>query len=283
VAAALLVITVLFVSIFFLQVRKRKREVEARNDTITKVNKALNNSQDALIAANKTKDKFFALIAHDLRGPVTSMQGIGRMLSFYNKKGDIARINQLISQVDQSANTVNQLLDNLLKWALSQTNGLNYQPTVFEIRGLIEECTLIFEENLKAKQIELEIEMKDDYFVEADYNMMSTVVRNLVSNAIKFSPVGGEVKIAVEENMNMAKITVYDTGIGMKVDMIEKIYRNQPLKSTHGTQDEKGTGLGLILCQEFIKKHNSELSIATSPSGTAISFSLQLLRVPERA
>jgi signal transduction histidine kinase len=265
------------------QLKKSKSELDNQNQLVTKINKALNKSQDELIASNKTKDKFFALIAHDLRGPVTSMQGIGKMLSYYSKKGDENRINQLIEQVDQSATSVNHLLDNLLKWALSQTNGLNFQPAIFEVKTLVEECVSIFDEGFKAKEITLVVSIEKDMLVEGDYNMISTVLRNLVSNAMKFSPVGGEVIIAIEENADMAKITVTDSGRGMTDEMMEKIRGNQPLESTRGTQDEKGTGLGLVLCQEFIKKHNSELSIATSANGTAISFSLQLLQVSESA
>jgi signal transduction histidine kinase len=283
VAATLLLVIAFSIFTLFVQIRKRKKEVESRNETITKINKALNRSQDDLLLSNKTKDKFFALIAHDLRGPVTSMQGIGRMLSYYTKKGDENRINQLIEQVDQSATSVNHLLDNLLKWALSQTNGLNFHPAIFEIRTLVEECVTIFDEGFKSKEIALAVSIEKDMMVEGDYNMISTVCRNLLSNALKFSPAGGEVSVAVVENTDTVKITVKDSGRGMTDEMLEKIRGNQPLESTRGTQDEKGTGLGLVLCQEFIKKHNSELSIATSSNGTAISFSLQLLQVPERA
>ena len=260
----------------YFQLKKSKNQIDKQNQLVTKINKALNRSQDELLAANKTKDKFFALVAHDLRGPVTSMQGIGRMLSFYRKKGDEDRINQLIEQVDQSSASVNHLLDNLLKWALSQTNGLNFQPEVFETKGLVEECMTIFTEGMKAKEITITVEQETDLMVEADYNMISTVLRNLLSNALKFSPVGGVIQLSVSEREDCAEITVTDSGQGMPEETIRKIQGNEPVESTRGTQDEKGTGLGLVLCREFIRLHGQELSISSSDRGTSISFQLQL-------
>ncbi|WP_421893414.1 tetratricopeptide repeat-containing sensor histidine kinase [Marinoscillum sp.] len=260
----------------YFQLKKSKNQIDKQNQLVTKINKALNRSQDELLAANKTKDKFFALVAHDLRGPVTSMQGIGRMLSFYRKKGDEHRINQLIEQVDQSSASVNHLLDNLLQWALSQTNGLNFQPEVFETKGLVEECMTIFTEGMKAKEITITVEQEADLMVEADYNMISTVLRNLLSNALKFSPIGGVIQLSVSEREDCAEITVTDSGQGMPEETIRKIQGNEPVESTRGTQDEKGTGLGLVLCREFIRLHGQELSISSSDRGTSISFQLQL-------
>ena len=275
---ALLLIVAMIVMIALIQIRKQKKVVDQRNETITKINKALNKSQDDLIASNKTKDKFFALIAHDLRGPITSMQGIGRMLAYFHKKGDEDRIHELISQVDQSAQSVNHLLDNLLKWALSQTNGLNYQPTEFALNRLVEECTLIFDENLKAKQITLHQETEGDYLVKADYNMISAVLRNLLSNAIKFTPTGGHVTLTATAESDRIRISVTDTGTGIPIELIEKLKEQQPLSSTRGTEGEKGTGLGLTLCREFAMRHHSELEINSSSQGTTISFELPLFQ-----
>ncbi|MEQ8713713.1 MAG: tetratricopeptide repeat-containing sensor histidine kinase [Cyclobacteriaceae bacterium] len=267
----------------YLQLRKSKNQIDKRNAMITKMNKALNKSQDELIASNKTKDKFFALIAHDLRGPITSMQGIGRMLAYYHKKGDMARINQLIEQVDQSASSVNHLLDNLLKWALSQTDGLNYQPTKFQLGQLIEEIKIVYEEALKAKQIELRIGNVEEIIVEADRNMVSSVIRNLLSNAIKFSPFSGQITVSVEEKADVAVVSVADSGQGMPQQTIDKILTDQPVGSTQGTLNEKGTGLGLLLCREFTKKHQSDLLIDSSSSGTSISFQLKLVHQTQKA
>lgn len=282
VVVLLLLMLAIFILVVLLQGKRRRKEVEARNEMITKINKALSKSQDALIQSNKTKDKFFALIAHDLRGPVTSLQGIGRMLNYYAKKGNTDRIEQLIAQVDQSATSVNHLLDNLLKWALSQTEGLNYQPVNIELSRLAEEVRIIFEEALKAKEIELKMDM-DELVVEADYNMISTVLRNLLSNAIKFSPAGSQVSLSVRVVENSALISISDSGPGMPEKTVHNLLNNQPVSSTRGTQDEKGTGLGLTLCREFIKKHGGDLAISSSENGTCISFELSLVDQPQNA
>ena len=277
-----IIATVLFVLLSsglvfgYFQLRKSNKQIEKRNEMITKINKALNKSQDDLIASNKTKDKFFALIAHDLRGPVTSMQGIGRMLSFYQKRGDENRISELIDQVDQSATSVNHLLDNLLKWALSQTEGLNYQPSVVQLDRLIEEVKEIFNEAIKAKEISLNVDKSGEFLVEADYNMISTVLRNLLSNAIKFSPMGGQVSLNIFNENDVVKIEVIDSGLGIPDDTVHKLFSNQTVSSTRGTQDEKGTGLGLLLCREFVIKHGSDLDISSSVTGTRISFELTM-------
>ncbi|MBE61634.1 MAG: hypothetical protein CMB89_04685 [Flammeovirgaceae bacterium] len=277
-----IIATVLFVLLSsglvfgYFQLRKSNKQIEKRNEMITKINKALNKSQDDLIASNKTKDKFFALIAHDLRGPVTSMQGIGRMLSFYQKRGDENRISELIDQVDQSATSVNHLLDNLLKWALSQTEGLNYRPSVVQLDRLIGEVKEIFNEALKAKEISLNVDKSGEFLVEADYNMISTVLRNLLSNAIKFSPMGGQVSLNIFNENDVVKIEVIDSGLGIPDDTVHKLFSNQTVSSTRGTQDEKGTGLGLLLCREFVIKHGSDLDISSSVTGTRISFELTM-------
>ncbi len=263
----------------YLKVKKANSEVKARNETITKINKALSKSQDALIASNDTKDKFFALVAHDLRGPVTSLQGIGRMLSYYNRKGDENRINELISHIDQSTQSVNHLLDNLLKWALSHTDGLRFQPEAIELSGLVEECKTIFDEVVKAKEIELQIQREQVTWVEADYNMISTVLRNLLSNAIKFSPVGGVVTLQILRSEEFLEVTVSDSGEGISQETVDQIKAGMPVESTRGTQDEKGTGLGLTLCQEFVKLHDSQLHITRRETGgTSISFQLPVLQ-----
>ena len=188
----------------------------------------------------------------------------------------MARIKHLIKEVDRSAQSVNHLLDNLLKWALSQTNGLNYQPTSFALSRAVEECRIIFEENLKAKQLTLIIEIDEDATVMGDYNMISTVLRNLLSNAIKFSPVGEQIRLNTRQEAGHLSVSVQDHGGGIPMQTLEKLRGNQPLVSTEGTQQEKGTGLGLTLCQEFVKKHGSALEILATDHGTTIRFSLPL-------
>lgn len=276
-SVVLLLLSVMM-SYVFLQIRKSKRALDSHNKLITDINKKLSASQDDLLLSNKTKDKFFALIAHDLRGPITSLQGIGRMLDFYTKEGDLKRVKKLIEQIDQSSNSVNHLLDNLLKWALSQNEGLNCQPSVFSLKILIDDGVDIFEEALKAKEIELLTDLDEKIRIKADYNMMSTVIRNLLSNAIKYTGKSGKIVISAVGSTNFINIEFKDKGLGMSTDQLNCLFETG-IKSTEGTKGEKGTGLGLILCKEFIEKNGGKISVK-SEEGKGTNVSLQLPALP---
>ncbi len=258
----------------YTHLKKAKAEVDHRNALITDINRRLNASQDALMLSNKTKDKFFALIAHDLRGPVTSLAGIGKLLHFNLKKGRTAKVEELIGQIDGSAVKVNHLLDNLLKWALSQTGALNYRPESVHLQRIVEDCRTAFFDIAKAKEIEVRIEVDDDTWVLADYNMLSTVLRNLISNALKFTPAGGVVLLKAEKGKEGVNFSVEDTGIGMPPEQIKKVNGKEQLTSTPGTDGETGTGLGLVLCREFVQLHGSQLSIRSNSKGSVFSFVL---------
>ncbi len=258
----------------FVKIQKSKRALNAQNKVISKINDQLTSSQEELVKSNATKDKFFALIAHDLRGPIASLQGIGRMLDFYLDKGKNSEVRQLINQVDKSSTSVNHLLDNLLKWALSQTKGLRNHPSKFKLKNLVTDCRAIFDESLKSKEIVLEVKMDESVCVFADYNMVSTILRNLVSNAIKFTPNGGRIQIEVEHQGAFAKIGVRDSGVGMSREQLQTLFELTS-KTTTGTAGEKGTGLGLMLCAEFVKINQGEIRVETKEGeGSNFIFTL---------
>ncbi|PIB34008.1 hypothetical protein BFP72_00455 [Reichenbachiella sp. 5M10] len=264
----------------FVQTRKTKKALDKRNLLITDINKKLNASQNELMESNKMKDKFFALIAHDIRGPLTSFQGIGRMLHYQMKKGDTQKVNQLIEQVDKSADKVNHLLDNLLKWTLNQLGTLPYQPQEVNLQLLIDDAVTIFAPSARAKEIELIVDStyeEDGVWVHADINMIGTVLRNLLSNAIKFTPRYGQVTIAIESQSDQLIVQVRDTGIGMSEEAKNRIMEESLNASATGTDGEKGTGLGLILCRKFVEIHGSQLNV-TVHEGSSVSFSLELVK-----
>lgn len=275
-AAILLLIILLSITFFFYQVQKQKKAVESRNVTISKINTDLEVSRNELLASNQTKDKFFALVAHDLRGPVTSLQGMGQMLEYYMKKGDKDRLSMLTSQLDQSTNSVSHLLDNLLKWAISQTQGISFNPERFELNPLLNEILEVFNESLRAKEITVESEIAESVYVNADYNMISTVIRNLLSNAIKFSPPGSAIEIIGCKNESIVDIKIKDHGMGIPQHTIDELLQENLVSSTSGTMGEKGTGLGLSLCRQFIGLHEQEFLIQNTGSGTQIMFTLNL-------
>lgn len=275
-AIAILVIAS-FAFVLFAQTRKRKREVEERNELITGINQKLNESQDALLASNQLKDKFFALVAHDLRGPVTSFQGIGQMLEYMIKKGNQERVNELIKSVDQSANNVNLLLDNLLKWSLSQTGTLSHLPEPLELSVLTEDILEVYQQTAEAKGIDITRQIPPDTWVQCDRNMLSTVLRNLIGNALKFTSTGGKVMVEAIVMDDLCQIKVIDNGVGIAADKLSGIFDLSDRKSTSGTAGEKGTGLGLILCKEFIEKNEGLINMESQPGeGTTAIIQLPL-------
>ncbi|MFK7953664.1 MAG: ATP-binding protein [Ekhidna sp.] len=280
-ALAIIVIVIIIAAsliFFFLQAQLQKRRLQKSNELITSINKRLNQSQDELIKSNRTKDKFFALVAHDLRGPITSFQGVGRILAYAMEKGGQERVQELIQTIDESASGINALLDNLLKWSLSQTDAIPFNPEPINLYVLVEEVVMIYHQSLEAKSISIDYGINKELFVEADGNMLSSVLRNLIGNAIKFTPDEGKIEIESELKEEIW-VSVKDTGIGMDGEKLSQIFRLDENKSTSGTRGEKGTGLGLVLCKEFIEANKGVITINSKvDSGTVVAFSLPVLK-----
>lgn len=270
----LLLVIILSILFFYFQSTRQKRTLETQNNVIKAVNKQLEVSQQELSVANQTKDKFFALVAHDLRGPITAMQGVGDVLNYYLSKGDTTRVNLLIAQLDQSTQVVNQLLDNLLKWAMSQSDGIQFHAEKLQVTELITECTDLFHESLKAKNISLQTDLTPAV-ITGDKNMLSTVIRNLLNNAIKFTPADGEIRIITKAE-DALTIRITDSGVGMSDDQLNQLFSLTKSTST-GTAGEKGTGLGLLLCQDFVLRHQGKIEVQSRQgSGTTFTITLPL-------
>ena len=184
---------------------------------------------------------------------------------------------QYVKLIHESGKTTYSLLENLLSWSRAQLNKIDFEPIDFDIREIVQENARLFQENLGIKQIRLKNQLQGEVLVHADKNMINTVVRNLISNAIKFTPAGGEITIrAIKENNNWV-IGVSDTGIGMEEQDTQKLFRMDKSFSKEGTAGEKGTGLGLLLCKEFVEKNSGKIWVESTPGkGTTFWFSLPL-------
>ena len=229
----------------------------------------------ALQQLNNTKDKFFSIISHDLRGPVTSFQSLTRLFSHYNKEGQSDKIESLCSKVDQSVDNLNHLLENLLDWSLSQTNGIQCQVESILLREFVYSIIEIYQLNISAKEIELNIEIDDHIAIRGDRHTMATVFRNLVSNAIKFTPRKGTICISAVAADSKVKITVRDSGVGIDCQKLLNVFQLQGQRSTYGTEKEKGTGLGLVLVKEFTELNEGTISVESDPNkGTIVTLTL---------
>jgi len=237
--------------------------------------KALNNQ---LNETNATKDKFFSIIAHDLRSPFNAMNDFLQMFQQGVTEWSEQELRDFSGLMLSSVSNVSKLLENLLEWASLQTNRLNFNPQDFSINELIEENNTVLNQIAEKKQIQLKQLSKGETIVHADRNMVSTVLRNLINNALKFTEKGGEVTIEHEPVMDgKLKVTVSDTGRGIAASVLSKLFNVSEKHSTKGAAQEEGTGLGLVLCKEFIEKHGGALTVeSTEGKGSAFSFTLPI-------
>lgn len=181
------------------------------------------------------------------------------MLSSQIKMKDYHGIDEYASLINQCSQQAMDLLMNLLDWARAQTGRMEFNPEYFELVDLIDENKSFFEVIAQQKSIIIKTELPNTLIVFADKQMISTIFRNLISNAIKFTKQGGEVKISAEKKSDEILISVSDNGIGIEAKRLDKLFRIDESNSTYGTDNEKGTGLGLILCKEFVENHGGKI------------------------
>lgn len=212
-----------------------------------------------------TKDRFFSIIAHDLKSPFNAVLGVGQMLreDLHNQEFDNAA--EEFDLIYEAAEQGFKLLENLLDWARVQTNAIRFSPSEFDLQELIRESMSLFGQPAKNKNIALFSDSSQPLTIMADRNMIFLVLRNLVSNAIKFTHPGGEVRVSAVCEARTLTISVADNGVGMSDDQIKKLFDITHNSSTFGTQNERGTGLGLILSLEFINMHNGSIEISSKP------------------
>lgn len=222
---------------------------------------------------NDTKDKFFSIIAHDLRSPMIGLQGVGQKLEYFIKKDKQEKLLEMGGQIDRSIDQLNHLLNNLLNWAASQMGGIPYHPEELDVQQLIKENIELYRTLAESKEVEL-IVHSDPITVFGDLNTLSTVIRNLLSNAIKFTKPGGEVMISIRAEEENVMLSVSDEGPGLDRDLIENIF-NGDVKSMTGSKGEKGFGLGLKLCHEFVEMNGGSIS-ANSQLGLGTEFIVTL-------
>ncbi len=256
---------------------ERQQQVEEQSEELMAQKEELEKANENLTELNSTKDKFFSIIAHDLKNPFASIMGFSEILSSkYDLINDDKR-KHFIAIIFDSVMKVYELLENLLQWARSQTGKIACDPVTFDIKTLIEKNIDLIKENIAKKKISIHYKDIQSYNVFADINMIDTVIRNILSNALKYSNIGGEIYVICNKNSNQVEIQIKDTGTGMTKEEIEKLFRVENTVSKPGTNGENGTGLGLLICREFIERNNGKISIESSPGiGSAFSFTLPI-------
>ncbi len=235
--------------------------------------------EEALKLANITKDKFFSIISHDLRSPISSITSLAKIL--YDDFDNFApkEIKSSLNVISKGLDLTYNLLDNLLLWSRTQTNSIVLKPSKVNLSVISNNIIDVFNQNILNKEIKLTKNYSNDFEIYADPQMISTIIRNLLSNAIKFSHQKGHIEIGFErDNLNGEhKVLIYvkDEGVGISEDEISRMFNIGENISTPGTQNEKGTGLGLIICKEFVDRHRGHISIESEiDKGTKISIEL---------
>ncbi len=240
-----------------------------------KINKQLNELNDKLKELNATKDRFFSIIAHDLRGPFHALLALSDALSNDIDSLSNDEIKEFNTDINNSLKKQFELLNNLLDWSRLQNENYKLNLEIIKVHDELMDIIDALHLNFSQKEINIVNEVEKDIIVNADKNMLELVLRNLISNSIKFSNKQGIVKVTSVQKNGQIEFTVSDNGVGIPKDDLNKIFRIDVHYSTQGTSKEKGTGLGLILCKEIIEKHGGEIKIKSEKGkGTDVSFTL---------
>ncbi|MFW5978970.1 MAG: PAS domain S-box protein, partial [Bacteroidia bacterium] len=262
-------------------------KVVSVND-ITKIKKAekvLRTSEKKLREANQTKDKFFTVLAHDLRGPVSNLMQFAKLMDENYEELSEEEIKEYIGYITRLSGQTYNLLENLLTWSRIQLDRIDLTPEEIPLNGLIKSVLKMMKDSISRKDLDVNFHGNGDIYVFANGEAIELVLRNLLSNAIKFTPMGGSITISMsisrenESNAKFVNVFIDDTGMGIPRDKIGELFDIGTLYSTEGTNNEKGTGLGLILCKEFVEKNGGSISVESKlGTGSTFCFSLPLKR-----
>jgi signal transduction histidine kinase len=226
---------------------------------------------------NADKDIFMAILAHDLISPFNSILGYLDLLLNNLHEYEIDKIEKQIKVVNNSALSAFYLLEDILLWARAQSGKLPFEPKEFYFKICYDKVVEILKPNANNKNITINIVETGKINVFADANMLNTILRNLISNAIKFTNIGGNINIYVQQNTTVVIISVSDNGIGIAPEILSKLFDNTQLYSSKGTANEKGTGFGLLLCKEFVEKHGGKIWVNSElGKGSEFKFTLPL-------
>ncbi len=272
-------IAVIFLLILFIVLSRFKARtnniLQEKNKQLEMANKLLIESENKLIESNASKDKFFSIVSHDLKNPFNAILGITQILSRKSKTLSPDKQAYYNNIVYKSTRNLFNLLDNLLKWSRAQSGSIEYEPTLLNLSEVIKDTIDVLEIYAQEKKINLITNISDDIFVFSDINMITTIIRNLVSNSIKYSFPNYNIEVNVFETIDIIKIMIKDHGVGMSKNQVDNLFLLHDRKTTIGTEDEKGTGLGLIITKEFAEKIGGKL-IIESEKGTGTTISLVL-------
>lgn len=228
-----------------------------------------------LVQLNRDKDKFISILAHDLRNPFTTIEGLSELLTKDSESYTIDQINEMINLIHDSVKKTRILLEDTLQWANTKSYISAFVPSVVKLCGVINEVAEILRPSANLKKIKISYICAENMQVNSDIYMLKAILRNLLSNSIKFTNPDGEIIISANQEGSVTTVSVADNGIGIEPEFLANLFDLSSIHSTKGTANETGTGLGLLLCKEFVEKHNGKIWIdSIVDKGTKVSFTL---------
>jgi len=261
ISAVLAVIIIVLLAIILVNRHRSGKATEAQNVELTQL--------------NATKDRFFSIIAHDLKGPLNTLSSFSSLLINHFEHLSAEEIKGLAADTEKSIKNLMALLENLLTWARSQTGVLEFKPEKLDLGQVVQSNVDLLKQTAEKKEITLACQIDADLYVWADANSVNTVLRNLISNALKYTRAGGKVSVRASEWKDAAEIAVADTGIGMEPKTMKGLFTIENKTSLKGTANETGTGLGLILCKDFVEKNHGTMHVhSVIDQGSTFSFTL---------
>lgn len=274
----IVVSTAIVIMIYIYLVKSRtNRLLKHQNQQISQANEALRKSEKNLMELNATKDKFFSIISHDLKNPFSSLLSISDLMveSFDDTEKEDHKSG--FKKINQSVKHLLDLLENLLTWSSSQRGRIKHDPVRFNLSTLVQENINLHRLLAEKKGIMLLSTEQDEIYAYGDRDMINSVIRNLVTNAVKFTDRDRKIEILLKAGEKEIEVSIIDEGIGITSEQLEKLFRiDEKFKST-GTAGEKGTGLGLIICREFVEKNGGEITVQSAPGeGSVFSFTVPM-------
>jgi signal transduction histidine kinase len=275
---------IFFIYSKYINKKKANEELQSKNEKINQQHKQLEEAmsdlqekEKGLIEANITKDKFFSIIAHDLKNPLHAIVLSSDLLLNRFKSMTGEQLVDLINSINKAGLHLSNLLENLLNWARAQSNKINVAAEYFEINDVLDNVIGLQNVNAEEKSVKIINNLEAKHVVFFDKNMLKTVLRNLISNAIKFSFAQSSIVISAEKQNSLLKLSISDSGVGMKPEDIDKLFRIDVHHSTKGTNAESGTGLGLLLCKDFVEMNGGSIKVeSTFGEGTTFTIFLPM-------
>ncbi len=271
-----IVVLALAYSVYSYLVKLRTyRILKIQNERINTANKKLIKSEQNLKIINATKDKFFSIISHDLKNPFTSLLSISELMSAKYDSFDEEEKESSVQRIHKSIKQIYNLLQNLLTWSRAQSGKIQFSPSKFNISELLQENYSLYILSANKKKVRLLRNFQNDIMAYGDRDMINAVIRNLVNNGIKFTLADKSVELGIHDHKNEVEVYIKDEGVGISKESLQKLFRIDQQVKTIGTDGEKGTGLGLIICKEFIEKNKGRINVKSEPGkGSTFSFTV---------